>query len=284
MSTTTATTTTKPSSGRGLVVLSENSDDDLRSTGGNTTTTPEEHEVLFRKETRAVFHLRLVFVFILIAVAVTICVVTYYETRNYEIKEFQTFFNDQATRVVNAFGISAQARVGAIEAFGTSVTSFAKSSNSTWPNVTLPDFQRRGSPVVTQAEVMSLVMVVLVTKEQRNGWEAYSVANQGWLAQGLAIEAAAAAAAATSSGRRLANNNILPNPLAIPDQIFRVQGLLPTIENGTGPYLPVWQFAPAIRAPNLVNFNLLSHPGKIPWERFCFFVCVCVCVFLQTKF
>jgi hypothetical protein len=54
----------------------------------------------------------------------------------------------------------------------------------------------------------------------------------------------------------------IANPYAIPEQIYRVDGINAAPETGPGPYWPVWQVAPVIPIPELVNFNLITHQGK----------------------
>ena len=133
------------------------------------------------------------------------------------------------------------------------ITSHAISTNSTWPLVTLPDFERRGTATSKLAEVMSMIMAPLVTDESRSDWEAYSVDNQGWFAEGIEVQA---------QQKLEAGKEFQKKPVAeIPDEIYRVSGLSAARERGPGPYLPQWQIAPVVPVPNLVNFNLLSHPG-----------------------
>jgi hypothetical protein len=102
-------------------------------------------------------------------------------------------------------------------------TSHAQFTNSTWPFVTLPDFERRGVATIELAEVMSMVMVPFVTDDTREDWEAYSVANQGWFQEGLDV-------------RFNLKNRELFGSVAIPEEIYAVKGLSAARELGPGPY------------------------------------------------
>jgi class 3 adenylate cyclase len=99
------------------------------------------------------------------------------------------------------------------------------------------------------AEVISIILAPFVTDETRNEWERYSVENQGWFQEGLDV----------SNGNK--RDLQVDNNFAIPEEIYRVDGLSAARERGPGPYLPQWQIAPIVPVPALVNFNLLSHTG-----------------------
>ena len=140
-------------------------------------------EELARHETKAVQWLRVAVILVLIGTAFAVCAATFLFTRLSEAEDFKAAFHDEAARVVEAFRINADTRVGAIEVFAMTITSHAQFANQTWPFVTLPDFERRGMATSALAQVMSIIMVPLVTDETREAWEEYSVANQGWLAE-----------------------------------------------------------------------------------------------------
>ena len=248
--------------------------------------TREEEQALASTETKAVNRLRLAVFFVLVSTATVVCILAYKFTSNNEENDFVTAFTEQANRVVDGFQINAKRRVAAIEAFATSITSHAIFSNSTWPEVTLPDFERRGRATSEIAEVMSMILVPLVTDDTRKDWEAYSVANQGWLEEGIIASASLAkereeerdeiATSQTNDQARLLQEHdfeeeqfidgsdsyrILQRVRSIPEEIYRLDGLKAAPENGPGPYLPQWQISPAVPVASLVNFNLLSHLG-----------------------
>ena len=196
----------------------------------------------------------------LLGATVAVSVTGYFYLKRNEHEKFETSYFDQATRVIDAVQIQSNRRVGTIQAFAESITSHALHYNMAWPNVTLPDFERQATATSRIAGVMSLFLVPLVQDWQREQWEEYSVANQAWLEEGLEVQK-------EEDRRRRAQNSIVlgweeDNDLSIPEKIYRVEGLAPAPENGPGPYLPQWQVSPALEdVPELVNFNLLSHPG-----------------------
>ena len=116
-----------------------------------------------------------------------------------------------------------------------------------------------------------LHQIPVVTGEHLDGWNAYSNENQGWLQEGLDIQAAA--------GFNLTEDKPLLDQVVGPDYAMNtaispnVYYLAATIgafnraANSTtdvGPFLPWWQFAPAFGAFALVNYDTLSHPTRRP--------------------
>ena len=113
----------------------------LSHTSHDTTNNAEELAI---KETKAVRRLRIIVLLVFLGVATLVCYFAYRFATSNEYSHFNMAFVDQATRVIDAFQASSKKRVGAIENFALSIASHGKYTNSTWPNVTFPDFERRG--------------------------------------------------------------------------------------------------------------------------------------------
>ena len=209
-----------------------------------------------KRETKAVSWLRIMVFLVLIGTAAAVAWVGFLYLSRSETANFDTSFYDCAARVIEAFRINSERHIQTIETFATTIMSHALYYNSTWPFVTLPDFEMQGEAIADLAFVMSLFFVPIVTAETRQGWEQYSVANQWWLAQSL--EEQAEMMTTSVSRRELQYNN-----LTIPEYIHRVDGLTQTVETGPPPYLPLWEFTPVVPVPELVNFNLLSDPAYV---------------------
>ena len=96
-------------------------------------------------------------------------------------------FEDYAQDVSVVAESNAEEIFGAAQALSTSLTSqellLANLTTNTWPNVTLPDFNRRFEDARNLTGVAFLMYTPLVTDEDRPAWAAYSDAHQGWIAQ-----------------------------------------------------------------------------------------------------
>jgi hypothetical protein len=65
----------------------------------------------------------------------------------------------------------------------------AVANNSTWPFVTIDQFQQRSASSRSLSGCLSLNIAPIVTNETRLAWEEYSVANSGWLTEGQEYQA-----------------------------------------------------------------------------------------------
>jgi hypothetical protein len=239
-------------------------DDDEPTTDTRTTAGGHQNDILAAKESRAVTRLRIGMVLVLVSTAIAVSATAFHLTSQNEQEKFTSFFNDQAKRIVDAFSITSSNRMATLESFALSITSHAKYSNSTWPFVTMPDFERRGTSVSRQAQVMSMMLVPKVRDEDtRLQWEDYAVGNQDWFTAGLAVQQDYGDRRSLQEEQQQAPSiQDIVNPYAIREQIYRADGINEAPETGPGPYFPIWQVAPVIPIPELVNLNLITHEGK----------------------
>jgi hypothetical protein len=245
-------------------------------TSNDISSNKVKNDAVDQKQNRAVMQLRLLVLFVLLAVTFAASYSVYHYTSRQEEEAFEQHFHDQATKVVNTFFFNARQRLQALTGLTNQVTSHALNTNATFPFVTLPDYERRASTTLQLAEVVAIVMYPIVTTEQRDAWAAYSVKNQGWVNEGLALQAQQAA---EEDGETLedlqsqfdkgislnATDENVDTTKIIPPFIFKLKPgtTEATIEDGPGPYAPIWTFAPAIPTWNLVNFNSFSHPTRV---------------------
>jgi hypothetical protein len=135
----------------------------------------------------------------------------------------------------------------AVESLSRVFTSYTVATNTTWPYVTIPNFEVLGEDVIKMAGVVSVILSPLVSEVEREGYEVFATYNQDWITPSVLY----------TTGEILPQGN-----KGIPTKIYQINettdGTIPKVDNGPGPFLPVWQLAPAPHDPRLVNFNLLS--------------------------
>ena len=146
----------------------------------------------------------------------------------------------------------------AMENFGVTVTSFVMDEEEdSWPFVTIPHFEMRGDLNNKLSMALLLAMSPIVPLLEREAWEDYATANQGWIQEGLLSDPKkdyhnGRLEAMSAPGYELEN-------ISYPIWHYGLNGEhVP--ERGRGPYLPVWQMAPAPFNSSIVNYNLLDHP------------------------
>ena len=199
-----------------------------------------------------------------------------------------------ADQVVESFRSRLQKQILSLDSFSISVTSYAQSADLTWPLVTIPDFAVRGWTTRQEMNAETLGFLPIVTESNRDAWEGYAIENQDWVTDAKAWENSRGEIKTSASrslslrgadrpqnviaekqGRlleliqdRYMNSNHLNRQLfeeadfskGVSSQIYTVTPKgLPVVDEGTGPFTPIWMTSPAPRTLTTLNFNLLSH-------------------------
>ena len=136
-------------------------------------------------------------------------------------------------------------------------TSYANGAGMTWPLVTVPDFAVRGWTARQQIGAETIGLIPLVDSDYRVGWEEYSVDNQGWINWSRSWEEERMERSATSY-RQLYEETDFSQGISSSIYTIALTGL-PVIDEGNGPFAPIWMTSPAPVKPTTINFNLLSH-------------------------
>ena len=126
-----------------------------------------------------------------------------------------------------------------------SYTGYAIGTNSTWPFVTIRDFEAQGDQFIKQTGCKWLALTMLVSKKQRSRWESYSVKNDGWVNESFAFLG-------------LTENN----KSTISPFIFRRDdGMKAYYDNETdSTFTPCWQISPVNEGFSDINFNFRDSP------------------------
>jgi hypothetical protein len=198
-----------------------------------------------------------------------------------EVEQFESTFHLLAAKVVDSFELRLERKLSAVDSLRVAVTSHVISTNASWPFVSIPDFDLRGSSANDLGDTLMVALHPLVTLEDREAWEKYTVNNIDWLSQAEAQEPTAGRELHKSAGgyglastRRVTlpqqGQNKQEAPGVAPDfsrgyskDVFTFNDLneefgVSIDESLPGPYLPVWQHTPLI--PDSINWNALSHP------------------------
>jgi hypothetical protein len=247
--------------------------DILTMDGGESLHKEEEeagNQQVARRERRYIFYLRVLVAFVLVVVAVCVSLAVFFYSRNKEQDDFERQFAHQAIKLLDSWKENAKRRVGAIEAVALAFTSHALSTHDRFPFVTLPDFERRVTQTLDQAQVLSLTYLPIITGAAKSHWEIYSIYKQGWFEESMAYqqeeqakrksvhvdEAGSVAVLADETAVDGHGKDVQINPV-----IYRFNGVEKEPQDGPGPFVPVWQFSPIIPVSDIINFDMLSHPS-----------------------
>ena len=134
--------------------------------------------------------------------------------------------------------------------------------NTTFPFHTEPQFEMTGGFVDGMGGIMSAAFAPLVTADERDEWESYSVANQAWIENSAYLERVHPSHRDALHGtiqdhehdRKLQNE---PQKQVYPEIFSYNNGLKVPLMYETGKlYAPLWQVSPA--DAGVVNADLLS--------------------------
>jgi class 3 adenylate cyclase len=215
-----------------------------KGSGNQVTTVKEtERQTLGRKETKAVGYLKIGVAIVLLTATLLVSIFTFKFTRDAEIQDFETQFDAHATRVIESFREVFDRQLAAVDVLSSSMTSYALASGSTFPNVTVPDFEVLGANTRILSDALIVFYCPLVSNEDRTGFEAYARDMEHQFDEALVSENELRERqdeAFGLSGRRAQE---LP-PIQPEIYKFGVNGTNVPVTDGSGPYLPIWQITP----------------------------------------
>jgi class 3 adenylate cyclase len=246
---------------------------DGSKSGLNVTNANQEHEryTLARKENTAVFWARLIVMFVLATTAAVVTTGIYMAMRDSQQESFETTFESDSLKVLDTFHQSIERIMDSSDALSIAYTSHAISSGSTFPNVTLPNYQLHASNARIMSEALVFNYQPIVTDETRKGWETYVRENKKLHFDASITELDLIQYQDNyfnqSGSQNLQINQELSAAQNIQDlsdaiRNFALNGSLVIAPEGSGPYLPIWQASPAAPSPAILNFNILTHPAS----------------------
>jgi class 3 adenylate cyclase len=226
-----------------------------------------ERKTLAKSENRAVFWLRILVVLVLSTTTALVVTFVYKDMINSQQTSFEAAFESDSLKVLDSFHRSVRRMMESSDSISTFYTSFALSSGSTFPNVTLPDYQLIAANSRIMSETFLFNYYPLVTDENRNGWEAFVLENQNLYNS----------SAASELGWIAYQNSLFNKSQERNLQVFdgfhnkignvETDGSVSLAKKGTGPYLPLWQASPFIPDVVLLNSNALAHSSTQTFSK-----------------
>jgi hypothetical protein len=215
-----------------------------------------DYKTLARRETKVLNALRALVLVLLLVAATLTSVGVYIYTSNDETQKFESVYQANAQRIVESFHDAVERRLGAINSMATAITSHALDTKQTFPFVTVPNFELRGSDLRVQADAASIVWMPLVTDETRVAWEEYALTNRSQRDEAFLEDAkqrrkqddefGLSNTTSSSTGIRMlqqAQATILDDGTGYHPKIWSNGAITSAGDEpeGSGPYLPFWQ-------------------------------------------
>jgi len=235
------------------------------STSTNGVTSPsnsakessDESSLLVTAETLAVYRTKVLVLTVLFLAAMGVAVFTFMFAKSSEMTEFEQKFHDHAIEIEDLVHHEARNVFLTVHSFSTTITSYALSTRAEWPFVSLPHFEVRGLEMNQLSNSLLLSFSPYVSTEEALRWGLYTSYMQNWIQQGVDHNMDLHKEYLDKTGKQQVDP-ILPE---IWDWDYTQQhNSTRTKVTHQGPYLPVWQMAPAPHDPNVVNYNLLDNP------------------------
>jgi hypothetical protein len=233
---------------------------DLRKRCANHKNSKEscepQYETLARKETKRVNVLRVLVLVLLLVTATLTSVGVYRYTSHEEKQNFEVDYQANAERIIESFHNAVVGRLGAINSMATAITSYALDAKQTFPLVTIPHFEIKGSDLRVQADAAIVHWMPLVTDDTRVAWEEYALAKRSQIDEAFQIDAKRRVKqdsefgltnTTTSTDDRMLQQSqqetILDDGTGYHPSIWSVGSVTSRGDEpeGSGPYLPLWQ-------------------------------------------
>jgi hypothetical protein len=213
-----------------------------------------DYKTLARSATKAVNVLRVLVLLLLFVTATLTSVGVYIYLSNEEKLNFEVGYQANTQRIVESFHDAVERRLGAVNSMATAITSYSLDAKQTFPFVTIPNFEVRGSDLRVQADATSIVWLPLVTDETRDEWEAYAMINRSQMDEAFLEDAKLRTKQddefgltnSISTGIQMlqqSQQGTIPDGIGYQSRIWSTGEIGPLgIEaEGSGPYLPLWQ-------------------------------------------
>jgi hypothetical protein len=228
-------------------------DGDFRKRANKESET--DYKTLARRETKVVKVFRVLVLLLLLITAALTSIGVYFYTSNEETHNFESGYQASAQRIVESFHDAVERRLGATNSMATAITSHSLDTKQTFPFVTIPNFEIRGSDLRIQADAMSILWMPLVTDETRDAWEDYALINRSQVDEAFVEDVKRrekqddefGLTNTSSTGNRMLQQsqqeNILDDGAGYIPRIWSNDGIGPpgVDAEGSGPYLPLWQ-------------------------------------------
>ena len=127
----------------------------------------QERSTLGIKETRAIFCLRLAVLLTLMMVGVSFALALFYVRIAMQEQDFEEQFGFYGDQVIEKFNRQLERKLNSMDTLSTDMTSYARSSGSEFPFVTVPDFEFRGANARISGDSVSIFYMPYITEVRR---------------------------------------------------------------------------------------------------------------------
>ncbi|CAB9500856.1 Receptor-type guanylate cyclase gcy [Seminavis robusta] len=243
----------------------------------------ERRNLMKRKEQKAVNFLRVAVYLVVVVTAVVVVLWVFFHTREEEENTFEVAFETNANKLAEAFLDSVDHKIDALSGLSSTITNYALTTGSSFPNVTIENWETISMQTRIQADGMVIQWLTLVAEEDRKGWEAYANDTKGWRERSYAAEMELKRLQDEQFGietfqeddEHAAEGETKEDEESSTDQgggpkdpnrfFTEIHGLTKEgprpLPVGNGPYAVSWQMSPVMDHNHLLNVDLFTSFG-----------------------
>jgi len=228
-----------------------------------------------KKDIKIAARLRILVAILFVIMGIVFPIIIFKKTRSREEEAFQERFDALATSLITSVEEGFSRKFRSLDSLRIAISSSVHTAGSSWPYVSLPDFDLRADSIRRLGGLLSVSLHPLVSLDQKERWQDYSVSNIDWLEQSINRTAShnGTSTAAVTIGdvdifKRNPNNTMFcrsPNaPDGFPQEIFNLEPKSrygACVDSGENSTFPLWQSHPPV--PAAINLNALSFPDSI---------------------
>eukprot|EP00980_Cylindrotheca_fusiformis_P023291 scaffold10332_cov101-Cylindrotheca_fusiformis.AAC.2 len=235
-----------------------------------TSGSAQEAEAWLKNDER-VRLLRDVGIMMLLLTAAFASAAVYMSLRASEQREFESKFTDQAAQVGRGLNSQLVVKLRAIDALSATITSYVGAKETSWPNVTLPDFSFRSAIAIRNGGGVALGLHPIVNAEHRGQWENFSFQAQSWRKDGLEFQKkfqntlpADGLHVHDDEGNPGHRDQVEEFELqTISKYIFQIEDGIPRIVGEEAKVmLPLWQHTPVHDGLPMVNYDIYRKRNR----------------------
>ena len=180
-----------------------------------------------------------------------ICLLVYFYLKSQEKNEFEHTFTSQSFSIFDSVSIQLGNNLAIADTFALALTSYARSSESRWPFVTLPDSALSMSKVRAHTKSSLFTILNLVSDETRSSYEQYVLQNYNWANETVSLQATDESL--NSFDFKLADE------VSVLNEISDLSGEATPVN--TGPYTASWQTYPLLEESVSFNVDFIRNRG-----------------------
>jgi hypothetical protein len=253
------------SSGDGSVGTSSS----FTSGSGNSfnSTGDDGEDAVTKRENRFLGLAKLFFLLFLLSLA---AIVSYFWWKNATEAEEETYknaFHQFAGKIIQVFFSRVDYRVASATTLAASLSSQARQSEMTWPNVSFANFERRTAASRRLTSASTVWFAPLVQPEQRGPWEDYAVENQSDLSNNFTDPYTGGdvlALGVTPDVLAVSDSPATSSPYrevswSVEDGMFKFEDAAAVTQEYQVYYAPIWQSAPSSFTSSVAMFDQPSE-------------------------